>query len=227
VDGDAVLDAAVVAVLGASVGAAELISRYRDAPGRALRCRAALGYVGLNLIAALAALALIHAFDWRFGFAANSAQLRWIRVLIAGFGSMALLRSSLLLIRVGNQDVSVGPAAFLSILLETTDREVDRQRGQARSSEVRSLVADIPWSRARAELPALCLGLMQNATLEEQTALAGAVRDIAAGDLDDDVRVYLVGLELLNFAGIGVLRGAVELLSAEAIRTGSETESST
>jgi hypothetical protein len=53
---------------------------------------------------------------------------------------------------------------------------------------------------------------MQNATLIEQDALAGAIRDIDAGDLDDDVRVLLVGLELLNLAGFGVLTGAVALV---------------
>jgi hypothetical protein len=131
---------------------------------------------------------------------------------------MALFRSSLFLVRVGDQDVGVGPSSLLSVLLSATDRDVDRERGRARATEVRDLLSDVPWERAKAELPALCLGLMQNASLEEQNALAGAIRDIGAGDLDEDVRVYLVGLELLSFAGIGVLRGAVGLLSEASDR---------
>ena len=59
------------------------------------------------------------------------------------------------------------------------------------------------------------LGLMQNATAEEKTALAGAIRDIEDGDLDDEIRALLVALELFNLAGIGVLTGAIDLLKSD------------
>lgn len=58
----------------------------------------------------------------------------------------------------------------------------------------------------------LCLGLMQNATPSEQQLLARTITELEAGDLDSNVRVYLVGLSLMNFAGAGVLEGAVPML---------------
>lgn len=207
------VDLIIVALIGGVVGAGELIARYRDAPWKALRCPAAVVYLVLNLGAAVAAYELTVAFGWEFGMAPGSEELRWTRVLAAGFGAMALFRSSLFVVRVGSQDLGVGPSTLLTILLAAADREVDRQRGRARAEEVRSLLSGVPWQKARADLPALCLGLVQNASLEEQNELAGAIRDLEDGDLDDEIRVYLVGLELLNFSGIGVLRGAVSLLS--------------
>ena len=206
-----VLDIALVAGIGALVGVGELISRYRDAPWLAIQRPSAIAYVLINALASLAAYGLLEAFDWRSGIT-NEDHLRWVRVLVAGFGAMALFRSSLFIVRVAGQDVGVGPSSLLAALLNVADRGVDRERGRARAREVGELMANIPFERARADLPALCLGLMQSTTLLEKEALAGAIRDIEAGDLDDDISSYLVGLELLNLGGIGVLRGAVELL---------------
>jgi len=211
--GNTAVDLIAVGAIGALVGAGELIARYRDAPFKAIACLAAFLYVGINVAASLAAYGLVRAYGWHLGQAANSAALRWTQILASGLGAMALFRSSLFLIRVGDHDLGIGPSSVLGVLLHAADREVDRKRGQARAQEVRDLVRGVSWESARSQLPALCLGLMQNASLEEQNALAGAIRDIGAGDLDDEVRVYLLGLELLNFGGIGVLEGAVGLLA--------------
>lgn len=221
------LNLVAVAAIGGLVGTGELVARYRDAPWKALKCVAAFLYVAMNIAASLGAYGLVRAFGWEFGQEAGTEALRWTQVLIAGFGAMALFRSSLFLVRVGDQDVGVGPSSLLNVLLGAADREVDRERGRARARGVKELVQGVSWQRAREDLPALCLGLMQNATLEEQNALAGAIRDIESGDLDDDVRVHLVGLELLNFAGIGVLKGAVGLLSQSADRQPAESSSAT
>jgi hypothetical protein len=212
-----VIDLLVVASIGLLVGTGELISRYRDAPVRALCSPPALVYVSVNLLAACAAYGLITAFNWSFG-AASGDPTRWTRVLVAGFGAMALFRSSLFMVRVGGQDVGIGPSSLLAALLAVADRGVDRGRGTRRAAEVHKLLDGIPWTRARTDLPAICLGLMQNATLVEQDALAGAIRDIDAGDLDDDIRVLLVGLELLNLAGAGVLGGAAALVKLDGLQ---------
>jgi hypothetical protein len=209
-----VVDLAAVGALGALVGAGEIVSRYRDAPMRALLCPSALFYIVFNLSAACAAYGLIHAFGWEFG-AEGAETTRWTRVLVAGFGAMALFRSALFVVRIGTQDVAIGPASLLGALMNVADRGVDRARGRERAEEVSRLLKDVGWPQARTELPALCLGLMQNATALEKSALADAIRDIDAGELEDDVRVLLVGLELLNLAGIGVLTGAVGLLLAK------------
>jgi hypothetical protein len=209
------IDLVTVALIGGLVAIGELVSRYRDAPFRALRCGAAYVYILVNVAAGAAAYGLIGAFGWHFG-AATGEPVRWTRVLVAGFGAMALFRSSLFIIRVHDEDVGIGPSSLLKSLLSAADRGVDRARGAARAQEVEALLAGVSWERARTDLPALCLSLMQNCTLIEEDALAGAIRDIEAGDLDDDIRVLLVALELMNLAGIGVLRGAVALVKREA-----------
>lgn len=201
-----------VTAIGALVGAGELVVRYRDAPGRALLCVAASIYIGINAAASLGTYGMIKAFDWGFGQPDGSKAQHWIQVLIAGFSAMAVLRSSLFLVKVGDKDVGIGPSGVIEGLLSAADRAVDRRRGSDRSDEVRKLLDGVTWDQAREELPALCLGLMQNATATDQQVLAKTVKDLDAGDLDPEVRVYLVGLGLMNFAGAGVLKGAVAML---------------
>src|SRR5262249_36816696 len=103
------IDGLLAAFLGALVGIGELISRYRDEPTRAIVNLPALLYVGINAAAAAIALAAINAFGWKFG-TTDDTPLHWTRVLVAGFGAMALFRSSFFTIRAGDQEVGVGPS---------------------------------------------------------------------------------------------------------------------
>lgn len=213
-----ILSLLAVTAIGALVGAGELVVRYRDDPRRALFCAAAMLYIGINAATSLATYGLIKAFGWGFGQPAGTDAQHWTQVLVAGFGAMAVLRSSLFLVKVGDKDIGIGPSGVIEGLLSAADRAVDRQRGCDRSEEIRELLAGVSWEQAREELPALCLGLMQNATPSEQQLLARTVTDLESGDLDSSVRVYLVGLSLMNLAGGGVLKGAIAMLQAEAAK---------
>lgn len=111
------LDWAAVAALGAIVGASELISRYRDHPGAALKTWPAIVYIGINGAASAGALGLIQANGW-------FAQSHWTQILMAGVSAMALFCTSLFIVRAGDRDVGVGPGGFLQIFLTAADRAV-------------------------------------------------------------------------------------------------------
>lgn len=215
------LDYLIVALFGGLVGAGELVSRYRDAPLRALRTGPAVLYVAINVAAAAGALGLILAFGWDFGIAASeAAQLRWTRVLVAGFASMALFRSSLFTVRVGEQDVGVGPSSFLMMVLDAADRGVDRLRAEARATEVMQAMGGVSFGRAYTALPVLCLELMQNLSDEDQKALADELTKLKDAQFDENIKTLVLGLKLMNVVGKGVLLGAVESV-AQRIRTAS------
>lgn len=208
------MDYVAVALIGALVGLGEIIARYRDAPGAALRNTAALLYVGINAAAAIAALGLINAFDWRFG--ANTEEaLRWTQVLVAGFGAMAIFRSSLFIVRAGDQDVGVGPSGFLQVVLNAADRAVDRRRAGARAGEVSRAMDGVAFAKASEALPSYCLALMQNATEDEKVALANQVTLLRDAHMEDRAKSLALGLALMNVVGRGVLEAAVLTLREE------------
>lgn len=106
------MDYAAAGILGVLVGLGELLSRYRDASGRALaKSPSAWFYCILNAAVSMAALSLIVAFGVTFG--KTGTALEWTRVLVAGVSAMAFFRSSLFTVRIGDKDVGVGPVTFL------------------------------------------------------------------------------------------------------------------
>jgi hypothetical protein len=205
-----------VVLLGGAVGLAELVSRYKDRPGSAATSPPGLLYIAINGAAAAGALALMLSFSWKFG--ASREAITPTRILIAGFGAMAVFRSSLFKVRVGSQDVEIGPAGFLTLILAACDREVDRQQATRRAKTVGVIMADVSYSKAADSLPAVALGLMQNLDPSAQTALATELEkvDRAAG-LSDSTKALLLGLVLEAVVGSEVLDEAKQALGAQIL----------
>jgi hypothetical protein len=202
-----------VPAFGAGVGASELIARYRDAPFLALRSGAALWYIAVNAVAALAAYVLIVNFNWTFGADENQKEL--VQALVAGFGSMVFFRSSLLTMKVGQTDVSVGPGIFFQVLLFATDRECDRRRAGPRSQLVSRIMQGVSFDQAREALPNFCFELMQNVPASEQQQFRMVVDALASSKMRDSVKVLNLGLMIMNVVGSAVLDAAVASLGAK------------
>ncbi len=212
-----VLQGAGAAVLAGFVGAGEIISRYKDDPVASLKPPAAKVYVAVNALAAIAVFALTHVFDWSFG-ASPGAPLDATRVMVAGFGSIALLRTSLFTVRAGDQDIGIGPNALLTSILAAADRQVDRTRAEARATTVGEIMQGVSYAKANVELPALCLALMQNVGPAEQEDVAEAVRKISDMKASDELKSIALGLALLNVVGDEVLKNAVGTLGTRIKR---------
>ena len=211
------LDFSAVFLLGALVGIAELVSRYRDAPWKVLTNGPAAAYIAVNGAAAAVAMGLIRAFGWKFGAAADT--VRPTQVLVAGIGAMALFRTSLFTVRAGDKDIGVGPARFLQIFLDAADREVDRVRARSRSQHVGQLMDGLDYRKASEGLVPYCLALMQNVPKEEQERLREPLVLLDGATFDEAIKVRILGLHLMKVVGPEVLTGAVETLR-ERMKTG-------
>jgi hypothetical protein len=165
-----------VLLLGGSVGAAELVSRYKDRPARAVTTAPALFYISLNALGSVAALYLIYTYRGKMGFPDDPAE--WTSgvlvqsVLIAGFSSLLFFRTSLFKLRVGDTDLAVGPAIVLDALLAAADRAVDRVMAEPRAEFVHRVMAAVSFEKAAVILPAHCLALMQNVSNAETQPLS-------------------------------------------------------
>lgn len=204
----------LVSGLGGLVGTAELITRYRDRPGALIRVPSTWAYVLLNASAAAIALLLLHTFGWKFGADSEQAA-RAGQVIAASVGSMAIFRSALFTVRVGDEDVAVGPSTLLSSLLAAADRGVDRMRAKSRSQEAKTIMSGISFERSRLALPTLCLALLQNVPAEDQADLRTAVDALAGSEMTDGQKALNLGLLLMNVAGPDVVAAAVDTLRAE------------
>jgi len=128
---------------------------------------------------------------------------------------MALFRSSLLNVRVGDTDVAVGPAILFQVLMFATDRAVDRTRGNIRSTLVADIMRGVSFTLAKEALPNFCFELMQNVPMDEQQRFRQVVDALASkspSDMRDSVKALNLGLMLMNVVGRQVLATAVRAL---------------
>lgn len=210
----------LVGALGAFVGTAELVSRYRDAPTLALRSWPAIIYIVLNTLAAAGAYMLARVFGWTFeqGGSKDSAAAQLGLILVCGLSAMALFRSSLFIRRIGDRDVGVGPSSFLQVFLSAADAEVDRQRATARAAAVNRIIAGLDYEKTFNSLPPYCIALMQGLSDEAQRDLRRALELLNNDPMPREQKTRVLLLELINVVGMAVVETAVNSLG-DGIRT--------
>ena len=202
----------IAGLLGAAVGLAELLSRYKDQPWRAVSTPPAISYIFINALSSVVALDLCLIFKVDLGRDPSNPLASEVKlVLLAGFGSMSFFRSSLFTVRVGGHDVGIGPSTVLQSILDATDREVDRRIAIYRDKIVKQVTASITFEKAKVALPAYCIGLMQNLTDAEQAELGKDLDLIGTKNMSDDDKARLLVLALVNCVGPDVVRQAVKV----------------
>ena len=214
----------LVALLGAFVGMAELASRYRDEPTKALFTKPAMLYMSLNALASVAALPLSRSL---VPPQSVDGHVDWHHVLAAGFGAMVLLRSSVFRVRVGghdgSHDVDVGPSTLLQSVIDAADRAVDRVRAQERAWTVARVMENVAFDKALLALPPYLCALMQNLNSGDQDDFTEQIAKIRTGQESEQTKLLRLGLLAMNHMGEGVLRAAVDSLAVEirhaAVRT--------
>ena len=198
--------------IGAFVGMVEILSRYRDAPHKAVLTTGGIIYMLVNAGASVFALFLLQVYaDTPYNQA--DPQLLVTQVLAAGFGSAAVLRTSVFRVNISGQDVSIGPGVLLDTLLSVTDRSVDRSRAAERDRMLKQIASEIDFEKAVENLPAYCIALMQNLGEEEQKELASQIRYIKSlKESSNRVKSMQLVLALSNFVGPEVILRAIDAL---------------
>ena len=203
-----------VAVIGALVGAVELIARYRDEPWQVATSPPGIAFIALNAAAAFVALFLLEHF--RTTLAAPTDG--FVRVLIAGFGAMLILRSKLLTLKQpGGTDVEVGPAFVVDSLLSAVNRDVDRRRAGRRIDLVAAMTERFSEHQFNDVAPHLAAAVLafQNMDAEDRKALADRVNNLTSGterELHDRVRFTMVGYDYLTAFGEAAFATAFDAL---------------
>lgn len=198
-------------VIGALVGAVEILGRYRHAPFRAVLTWPGLFYILVNIGAAWVAYYMLGAFEV---FASTTVAKDLTHVLTAGLGSLVFMRSSVFNLKIGDSDIGIGPAAILDALLLVADRGVDRREAVARAQDVTELLARVGDPRAVARmLTSYSLALMQNVDVTTSQQINESINQIMDDpEIPDAIKVDIVALQLGVVVGPEVLEAAVAAL---------------
>jgi hypothetical protein len=215
-------DYMIAAMIGAVVSSGEIVARYRDEPWDTLRSLPAIFYMLINALASMAALTIVRIFvpvesanPITIG-EINFKQTNLMQVIAAGLGAMMIFRSAFFTMRVNNQDVAVGAASFLQVMLDAVDREVDRRRAILRANRVHRIMGQVAFDKALTALPTYCIALMQNLPEDDQRKLLGDLKMLSSStDLEAPVKAQILGLAVMNYLGEEVLQASVDALKAQ------------
>ena len=206
----------LVVLIGGCIGIGELISRYKDDPYEAIANRHAVAYTLVNVLASVIALLALKTMnldgvvDGIDGEGVASHRVGY--VLLAGFGAMGVLRSSAFTMRVGKDDISIGPSALLQVILSATDRAVDRSRAQVRAEMMAKTMRSIQFNQIQDSLPELAFAMMQNVKSEEREGFSNGLAQLREKKIDEVTKSICLGLSLSNIVGQGVVDAAVTAL---------------
>ena len=197
-------------LLGALVGIGGIVSRYRDNPSSVLKTLAGIMYILLNLGVSVAALGLARAFGWTFG--ATEQAVRATQVLVAGIGGTVLIRASFFTVKVGDEEVQIGPNSLLQSIFSAIDRKLKQLEIVATSTYVSQIMADVSFEKAYVSLPTYCLALWRDIPDDVQKTLGEEVRTLAKLEVADPAKALILGAYLINVVGDEVLEAAVKTL---------------
>ena len=205
-----------VGLVAAVVTLIEVLTRYPDARRRLVKEWAAWTYVGVHVVASFGALWLLNNYvPWSAEASQTGVAQDAIKVLVAGLGSLAVLRSSVFQARIGDRVIDVGPHAIVVALLETTDRSMDRRHATYRSAIVAEIMSDVSFDKARVALPVHCFNAMQTVSDEEQEGVSSQISKIMGlRSMPDHAKSLSLGFLLLDVVGEDLLRQAVGDLGA-------------
>lgn len=210
----------LVFVAGLLVGTAELLSRHRDYPLRAISSGPSIGYLALNGGLSVAALWVVKLSPPAFLMSADGAGLDPVKTaLVVGFGAAAFFRSSFFKVRGPEGDISVGFGLIIEVFQRVIDGEVDRKLGERRIDDVSTIMANVSFVKAAKALPTYCFAALRRVSIDEQQQLAIQIKALSdATDLDEDAKVVSLGLAIMALTGKQVLSKAVSHLGNRIAR---------
>jgi hypothetical protein len=192
---------ALSAVLGMFVGAAEIVSRYRDEPLFAMLSRSGFAYLALNGGVAAFAYFLLVTYGQSLLPAVTNDLL--LTALAAGFGSMLVMRSKLLSFKTeAGEDFAVGLDAVISAFLSAIDRGVDRSRSPRRQDLVFKAAIEINDPYKALDFLSYSLASFQNLSDSEKASLNATIEAVRQqDDVDPKLKLMAVLFGFLNISG--------------------------
>ena len=197
-------------LLGMVTAFAEIISKFRDEPIKALRMPHALLYHLLNGAIAAFSLKVLIVFSGPDVVANGQEQLK--AVVVSGLGSMLIMRSKLFNIKVAGEDVSFGPEQIINIYFRFMEAAIDRLRAQDRIEFVKSKMGSINPVKVFDYAVTMLLASQALDEKARKECIDGvkALRDGEFKDLSPKLRSYRLGFLLLDNMGENFVTKAFE-----------------
>jgi hypothetical protein len=195
-------------IFGCIFGYAELLSRYSQA-GHIFKVKQGVLYIAFNGIVSLLAFVFVNLF--------NNDNPNWDsfeieKILIAGFGGMAVLRSTVMSVKVKDKKVDVGINAVAQIFLESTEKKFDTKSAEMKMEEIQKVMDGVIFDSAKLELQSLCSNFMENLSEEDNNQIIKEVDKLSGLDICEQNKSIQLGHILTKWLSIELLKKAIDSL---------------
>jgi hypothetical protein len=208
------IDASISGAIGAVVGSADLLRRYKQPASLPFRTVAGWSYILINLLAAGLALVLTRVVGWDPGTltGAGGTSARLIQILAAGFGALGLLRSPTFT-SVADDGSSSSPGSVLSIFLGAADRQVTLKRSVYLVEQAAKLTRGLRFEEISIALPTTVLSTLDHSlSSDDQLDLRKAVDALSVSDLSNAVKCISLVRLLINISSLAEVTAALATL---------------
>lgn len=199
---------AIAATMACAAAAAELVGRFRDAPGRALKTVPGFAYVMLNgLVAAVFLVGL------RRGSPPESSFAIMEQVLLACLVTRIMARIRITGMKAADGSITeTGPGQFTERMIAAIARDLTREKANMRLRVVSEQMVGMDYQIAYGFVVSEMMSAMQELSDAEKKDVAEALSVIdSRKDLDDDTRLDMLGFLVLDTSGEDFLNQLVKL----------------
>ena len=166
-------------------------------------------YVLINGMLGVFALAIIVRYPEKFSFPAGQPVPMFLGALLAGFGSLAVMRTRLMVLKgADNKEISVGPDLVIKTLMQMVDQYVDRERAANRLDIVtknlgnlKTLALKFQTFRKVADYLLASLLAFQNLDEERKKQLKDVFSEYDKQTVPDDIKYLAMGFVFLTLVG--------------------------
>lgn len=196
----------VAALSGLAVALAEIVSRYKDEPVKAIKGGWGIAYLVFNALLPIAGFYILVAMGTVSATTSSIDSLRY--AVFVGFGAMVIIRAKLFNLKLeGGEKLGIGPDFVIDTFLSLMDRQVDRRRAYERAAVVKEAMKGIDFQKAKMPVIALMTRSMQNITESEMKELGRRVKETElAPELSNQEKAYALGFMVLDLAGEGFFK---------------------
>lgn len=173
----------------------------------------AVGYIILylllnGLVSALAYYALKF-FSNEAILDINSIEIP--KLIIAGFGGVVVLRSSIFSIPFNGSTLEIGLISVVQALLDKIEKKIKHNIAANRICEIYEIMKDVDYEVAKDELPDLCITYIDGFSDKDSKDLINAIKEIN-GDLSNINKCMQLGREIARYCDVEILKRAIKKL---------------
>jgi len=196
-----------VFAFGSIFGLAELINRHSNIK---LIFTLFLGwlYIGINGIVSIIAFLLIKYFKGPIA----STEIEITYIIVAGFGAMMILRSSIYSIKIKDKQVDIGLGQILQTFLNAIEKSFGTNSGELQMTEIEEIMRNVDFVKAKDSLTMLCVSYRDNFSQEDSESLNQSIESIANTSIPNKVKAMQLGKSISKFLSTKLLKKAVNIL---------------